>query len=82
MWSDHNKLNFPRDAALGTLQTIHKAGILHGDISSANLLLGPQGLTIVDFSHSSICNSHQTKEAEYKTLQRLLDLEVVHNDSR
>jgi len=38
--------------ALSTLASIHRMGILHGDICWENILVSSSGVTIIDFSHS------------------------------
>lgn len=38
-----------RKSALSTLECIHRAGILHGDIRHDNILIGDSGITIIDF---------------------------------
>jgi len=60
------------EAALTTLNSIHEAGILHGDIRPANILVSNCGITIIDFSHSFRSDDKVTKQKEYKRLRRLL----------
>jgi serine/threonine protein kinase len=60
-------------AALTALQSIHQAGILHGDIRPANILVSDcGGITIIDFGHSSRSNNKMAKMEEFKQLQYLL----------
>jgi serine/threonine protein kinase len=37
------------DAALATLQSIHRINILHDDIQPENILVSKSGITIIDF---------------------------------
>ena len=63
------------NAALSTLASIHDAGILHGDIRKANILLSELGVTIIDFSHSTQCNNRRAKDEEHGRFHYLLGLE-------
>ena len=62
-------------SALSTLESIHRAGILHGDIRSDNILIGDSGVTIIDFGHSKRSDNQKAKDNEIAELRDLLDLE-------
>lgn len=61
--------------ALSTLKSIHGAGILHGDIRRANILIGDLGVTIIDFGHSKQCDDQEAKDREIAQLCYCLHLE-------
>ncbi|KAM6501510.1 hypothetical protein JOM56_004524 [Amanita muscaria] len=63
-----------RKSALSTLESIHHAGILHGDIRRENVLMGDSGLTIIDFGHSEQCDNQKAKDNEFAQLRYLLGL--------
>lgn len=58
--------------ALSTLESIHFAGVLHGDIRPDNILIGDLGVTIIDFGNSRQCSSKTGKGKEYAYLQSIL----------
>jgi tRNA A-37 threonylcarbamoyl transferase component Bud32 len=58
---------------LATLKSIHRAGILHGDIRRSNIPVADSGLTIIDFG-SEKCEDQEAKEKEYSRLQSVLKL--------
>jgi serine/threonine protein kinase len=60
------------EAALTTLHAIHDAGILHGDIRPANILVSSYVITIIDFGHSFRSNDKMAKKKEHKLLCYLL----------
>jgi len=62
------------EAALTTLKSIHRIGILHGDIRPENILVSDSGITIIDFGHSCRCNNQVAKNKEYQRLRSLLVL--------
>jgi len=60
-------------SALSTLDAIHRAGILHGDVYSRNILISNSGVTtIIDFGHSRFCDNQHTKDKEFSRLRQLL----------
>jgi serine/threonine protein kinase len=61
-------------SALSTLASIHRAGILHGDIRQENILVSNSGVTIIDFSHSKQCDDQGAMHKEYARLGSLLGL--------
>jgi serine/threonine protein kinase len=61
-------------SALSTLESIHRAGILHGDIRRENILIGDSGVTIIDFGHSKQCHDQGAKDEELVCLRHLLGL--------
>ena len=61
------------------MQQIHTAGILHGDIRPENILLGAEGVTIIDFGHSKKCDNVRAKDKESASLRRLLDSVAVES---
>jgi serine/threonine protein kinase len=61
-------------AALSTLECIHNAGILHGDIRCDNILIGHDGITIIDFSHSAQSANEKAKKEELSQLRYFLGL--------
>ena len=65
-------------SALSTLKSIHGAGILHGDIRRANILIGDLGVTIIDFGHSVQCVDQGAKRKELTRLRSCLRLEGKH----
>ncbi len=62
------------ESALSTLQFIHRAGILHGDIRPENILIGDSGITIIDFGHSKQSDNKRVKYNEFAQLRRLMTL--------
>ncbi|KIL58786.1 hypothetical protein M378DRAFT_132107 [Amanita muscaria Koide BX008] len=63
-----------RKSALLTLKSIHRAGILHGDIRLENILMGDSGVTIIDFGHSKHCDDQEAKDKEFARLRHFLRL--------
>jgi len=61
-------------SALSTLESIHRAGILHGDIRRENILIGDSGVTIIDFGHSKQCHDQGAKDEELACLRHFLGL--------
>jgi serine/threonine protein kinase len=61
-------------SALSTLESIHRAGILHGDIRRENILIGDSGITIIDFGHSKQCHDQGAKDEELACLRHFLGL--------
>lgn len=62
------------NAALSVLESIHCAGILHGDIRPENILIGDSGITIIDFGNSTKCDNKRAKVGELTQLRDLLGL--------
>ena len=63
-----------RDAFLITLQSIHSAGVHHGDIRYHNLLIKDSGeVTIIDFDRAQRDATESSRREEYHKLRRLLD---------
>jgi len=62
-------------SALSTLESIHRAGILHGDIRPENILVSDSGVTIVDFSHSKQSDDQGAMDKEYAQLCFFLGFE-------
>ena len=60
------------EAALTTLKSIHRVGILHGDIRPENILVSDSGITIIDFGHSRQCDNQVAKNKEYQQLRSLI----------
>ena len=44
------------------LASIHRAGILQGDIRRENILVSDSGVTIIDFSHSEECDDQEAMD--------------------
>ena len=63
-----------RKSALSTLECIHRAGILHGDIRHDNILIGDSEITIIDFSHSEESANQKAEDRELSHLRYLLGL--------
>jgi Protein kinase domain len=61
--------------ALSTLASIHRAGILHGDIRRENILVSSSGVTIIDFSHSERCDSQEAMDKERARFRFFLGFE-------
>ena len=60
-------------SALSTLEAIHHADILHGDVQLRNILISDSGVTtIIDFGHSTFCDNQRAKNNEFSRLSRLL----------
>jgi predicted Ser/Thr protein kinase len=65
-----------RDSLLATLRSIHRAGILHGDIRLANLCVTASGEAfVVDFSHATKNCSRKEKTQEIKDLTHILGMD-------
>ena len=61
---------------MATLKSIHKAGVLHGDIRLPNLCLSDEGeATIIDFSHAKRYPTQEEKDNEIAELRALLGME-------
>jgi hypothetical protein len=61
---------------LATLESIHGADILHGDIRLPNLCITPSGDTfVVDFSHATESRSLKEKAQEIRELTDILEME-------
>jgi len=60
------------DLVLSTLESIHNAGILHGDIRPENILIDDLGVTIIDFGHGTRCCNQKAKHEEYAYLRSIL----------
>jgi serine/threonine protein kinase len=67
-------VDFVRAAALETLANIHAAGFLHGDIRPENILVGEQGLTLIDFAYATRTNDHDDMRNEHEELSRIIDV--------
>ncbi|KIM75061.1 hypothetical protein PILCRDRAFT_13876 [Piloderma croceum F 1598] len=61
-------------SSLSTLQSIHRAGILHGDIRQENILVSDFGVTIIDFGHSKQCDDQGAKDRECTRLRYILGM--------
>ena len=59
-------------SAVLTLESIHCAGVLHGDIRLANILVSDAGITIIDFGHLRLCENKKFKDKEHAQLCYLL----------
>jgi tRNA A-37 threonylcarbamoyl transferase component Bud32 len=57
------------------LTSIHRAGILHGDIRRENILTSELGVTIIDFSHSTQCDDQRAMHKKYAQLRFSLGFE-------
>jgi tRNA A-37 threonylcarbamoyl transferase component Bud32 len=57
---------------LSTLKSIHRAGILHGDIRQANIVIGDLGVAIIDFGHSEGSDDQGAKDRELVQLHHCL----------
>jgi serine/threonine protein kinase len=66
-----------RKSLVATLKKIHQAGVVHGDISAANVCVkdGSEGF-IIDFTHARWCSTPELQAAEIATLCRLLHFEA------
>lgn len=60
------------NSALSTLESIHRADVIHGDIRSDNILTGDSGVTIIDFAYAEQSSSKKAKEGEHACLQSIL----------
>ena len=61
---------------MATLKSIHKAGVLHGDIRLPNLCLNDEGeATIIDFSHATRYPTQEEKDKEIAELRALIGME-------
>jgi len=78
---EQNLLGSQREAALTTLESIHRINILHGDIRPENILVSDSGITIIDFAYSRRCNSQAAKHEEYQRFRSLLGLDVEGSSS-
>jgi RIO-like serine/threonine protein kinase len=68
-------LFFCRKSLLTTLKSIHKAGVVHGDVRLANLCVNEEGKAfIIDFSHAKISSSRARMDYEIADLCALLDI--------
>ncbi|KAF8351680.1 hypothetical protein F5887DRAFT_1069354 [Amanita rubescens] len=76
--SQGNLSGIDRKSALSILKSIHRAGILHGDIRRANILISDLGITIIDFGHSKQSDDQETKDEELEQLRSCLRLEGKH----
>ena len=59
-------------SAVLTLESIRRAGVLHGDIRLENILVSDAGVTIIDFGHSRLCDDKKAKDKELGQLRYLL----------
>ncbi|KAF8504380.1 hypothetical protein F5888DRAFT_739048 [Russula emetica] len=67
-----------RDSLLATLRSIHRAGILHGDIRLPNLCVTTSGEAfVVDFSHATENRSRKRKAQEIKDLAYILGMDLL-----
>jgi serine/threonine protein kinase len=57
-------------------ESIHSAGILHGDIRKENLLVSKSGLTIIDFGSSRKWISESETDKESRELCYILGLDT------
>ena len=65
-----------RTSLLTTLKSIHKAGVIHGDIRLPNICTTTSGEAfIIDFSHARKSTSRSAKACEVKSLCSLLGIE-------
>jgi hypothetical protein len=65
-----------RDSLLATLMSIHRAGVLHGDIRLPNLCATPsEDAFIVDFSHATESSSRKAKANEVEELRQILGID-------
>ena len=65
---------YNRSAFLVTLEDIHRAGVLHGDLRPQNLLVDGHGkATIIDFDQSEREASKRDMEREIADLVHILD---------
>ncbi|KAF8808131.1 hypothetical protein BYT27DRAFT_7211721 [Phlegmacium glaucopus] len=71
--SQGNLSTSDRKLALSTLESIHRAGILHGDIRRENILIGDLGITVIDFGLSKQCDDQRAKDKEIARLRYLLE---------
>ena len=67
-----------RDSLLATLESIHRAGILHGDIRLPNFCVTPSGEAFVlDFTHSTESFSQKEKAQETRDLSHILRVDSL-----
>ena len=65
-----------RDSLLATLESIHRANILHGDIRLPNLCISPSGEAfVVDFGHATESRSRKDKSQEIRELSYILGMD-------
>lgn len=68
-----------RKAFLDVLETIHHAGILHGDLRAWNLLVADNGdVSIIDFDSAEFDAPDKHYNAEERVMISLLDGKFVH----
>lgn len=60
-----------RVALQETLQLIHNLGILHGDLRPANVIIGENDCTIVDFDLAEFDQSERSKRWEMEMMPSL-----------
>jgi tRNA A-37 threonylcarbamoyl transferase component Bud32 len=61
---------------LATLESIHRANILHGDIRLPNLCITPSGEAfVVDFGHATESRSRKDKSQEIRELSYILGMD-------
>jgi tRNA A-37 threonylcarbamoyl transferase component Bud32 len=65
-----------RDSLLATLESIHRANVLHGDIRLPNLCVTPLGEAfVVDFGHAIESRSRKEKAQEIRQLSYILGMD-------
>jgi len=69
------------EAALATLESIHRIDILHEDIRPENILVSNTGITIIDFAYSRRCNNQVAKRKECQRFRSLLGLDMEGSSS-
>jgi serine/threonine protein kinase len=65
-----------RRSLVTTLQKIHEAGVIHGDLSSANICINDTRGFIIDFTHARLRGHPRAQAAEMEELHTLLKLET------
>ncbi|MFA6908130.1 MAG: KEOPS complex kinase/ATPase Bud32, partial [Candidatus Micrarchaeia archaeon] len=59
-------------SAARILSALHKAGIVHGDFTPANLMGTPQGMAVIDFGLGSISSDDEDKGTDIVTMKKAL----------
>lgn len=54
------------------LAKLHTGDIIHGDFTPANLIMGPQGLVVIDFGLGFVSNDIEDKAVDVFTMLRAL----------
>lgn len=70
--SSANGSRLYRASLLQTMRDIHAQGVIHGDVRSLNIIVGPDVCTIVDFDRAFLSSSNAEAVEEISQLKHLL----------